>query len=107
MRQDDISMRLELVAAESVCDSRYVRSTLGNQRSDLPLTGSQVDGGLSHNLSGQTQPTCAWDVRPIERVPQGGFTLVEIAIVVVVVGLLLAGILKGQELIIQARIKDV
>jgi prepilin-type N-terminal cleavage/methylation domain-containing protein len=37
---------------------------------------------------------------------QGGFTLVEIAIVLVIVGLLLAGVLKGQELIENARIKN-
>jgi prepilin-type N-terminal cleavage/methylation domain-containing protein len=36
---------------------------------------------------------------------QRGFTLVEIAIVLVIVGLLLGGILKGQEMIVQARIK--
>jgi len=36
-----------------------------------------------------------------------GFTLVEIAIVLVIVGLLLGGILKGQEMITQARIKNV
>lgn len=36
-----------------------------------------------------------------------GFTLVEIAIVLVVVGLLLGGILKGQEMVVQARIKNV
>ena len=38
---------------------------------------------------------------------QGGFTLVEIAIVLVIIGLLLGGILKGQELIVQARIKNI
>ena len=37
---------------------------------------------------------------------QGGFTLVEIAIVLVIVGLLLAGVLKGQELIESSRIKN-
>lgn len=37
---------------------------------------------------------------------QGGFTLVEIAIVLVIVGLLLAGVLKGQELIENTRIKN-
>lgn len=37
---------------------------------------------------------------------QGGFTLVEIAIVLVIVGLLLAGVLKGQELIENSRIKS-
>jgi prepilin-type N-terminal cleavage/methylation domain-containing protein len=38
---------------------------------------------------------------------QRGFTLVEIAIVLVIIGLLLGGILKGQEMITQARIKNV
>jgi prepilin-type N-terminal cleavage/methylation domain-containing protein len=37
---------------------------------------------------------------------QKGFTLVEIAIVLVIIGLLLGGILKGQEMIIQAKIKN-
>jgi prepilin-type N-terminal cleavage/methylation domain-containing protein len=37
---------------------------------------------------------------------QGGFTLVEIAIVLVIIGLLLGGILKGQEMITQAKIKN-
>jgi prepilin-type N-terminal cleavage/methylation domain-containing protein len=38
---------------------------------------------------------------------QQGFTLVEIAIVLVIIGLLLGGILKGQEMIMQAKIKNV
>ena len=38
---------------------------------------------------------------------QSGFTLIEIAIVLVIVGLLLGGILKGQELITQAKIRNV
>ena len=37
---------------------------------------------------------------------QAGFTLVEIAIVLVIIGLLLGGILKGQEMIIQAKVKN-
>ena len=37
---------------------------------------------------------------------QKGFTLVEIAIVLVIIGLLLGGVLKGQELITQAKIKN-
>jgi len=37
---------------------------------------------------------------------QKGFTLVEIAIVMVIIGLLLGGILKGQEMIVQAKIKN-
>lgn len=38
---------------------------------------------------------------------QIGFTLVEIAIVLVIIGLLLGGVLKGQELINQAKIKNI
>src|SRR5437764_9851921 len=36
-----------------------------------------------------------------------GFTLVEIANVLVIIGLLLGGIQKGQEMITQAKIKNV
>lgn len=38
---------------------------------------------------------------------QSGFTLVEIAIVLVIIGLLLGGILKGQELINNAKVRNV
>lgn len=41
------------------------------------------------------------------RKGQAGFTLVEIAIVLVIIGLLLGGVLKGQELIENAKIKNV
>ena len=37
---------------------------------------------------------------------QGGFTLVEIAIVLVIIGLLLGGVLKGQELKNSAKVKN-
>ncbi|NOT81211.1 MAG: prepilin-type N-terminal cleavage/methylation domain-containing protein [Gallionella sp.] len=37
---------------------------------------------------------------------QSGFTLIEIAIVLVIIGLLLGGVLKGQELINSAKVKD-
>ena len=40
------------------------------------------------------------------RQEQKGFTLVEIAIVLVIIGLLLGGILKGQELINSARVRN-
>lgn len=40
------------------------------------------------------------------RRSQSGFTLVEIAIVLVIIGLLLGGVLKGQELIENAKIKN-
>jgi len=39
--------------------------------------------------------------------PQRGFTLLEIVIVVLIVGFLLAGVLKGQEMITSARVKRV
>ncbi|HSN40261.1 MAG TPA: prepilin-type N-terminal cleavage/methylation domain-containing protein [Burkholderiales bacterium] len=37
---------------------------------------------------------------------EGGFTLIEIAIVLVIIGLLLGGVLKGQELITSARVRN-
>jgi len=37
---------------------------------------------------------------------QSGFTLVEIAIVLVIIGLLLGGVLKGQEIITNAKVKN-
>lgn len=41
------------------------------------------------------------------RVDEAGFTLVEIALALVIIGLLLGGILKGQEMITQAKIKSI
>lgn len=38
---------------------------------------------------------------------QKGFTLIEIAIVLVIIGLLVGGVLKGQEMVTNARIKRV
>ncbi len=40
------------------------------------------------------------------RQKQSGFTLIEIAIVLVIIGLLLGGVLKGQELITSARVRN-
>jgi len=40
------------------------------------------------------------------RKTQTGFTLIEIAIVLVIIGLLLGGVLKGQELITSARVRN-
>ena len=41
------------------------------------------------------------------RSRQAGFTLVEIAIVLVIIGLLLGGVLKGQELIENSKTKSI
>jgi prepilin-type N-terminal cleavage/methylation domain-containing protein len=50
-------------------------------------------------------------VMPARKCPPGaeqkGFTLVEIAIALVVIGLLLGAIFKGEELVTQARVKSV
>jgi len=43
----------------------------------------------------------------IASASQRGFTLVEIAMVLVIVALLMGGVLRGQELVTQARIRDV
>ncbi len=40
------------------------------------------------------------------RAQQTGFTLIEIAIVLVIIGLLLGGVMKGQEMIANAKIKS-
>lgn len=43
----------------------------------------------------------------LNRARQSGFTLVEIAIVLVIIGLLLGGVLKGQEMIENSRMKAI
>ena len=42
----------------------------------------------------------------MNRTKNRGFTLIEIAIVLVIIGLLLGGVLKGQELINNAKVKS-
>jgi prepilin-type N-terminal cleavage/methylation domain-containing protein len=61
--------------------------------------------GMALAITPQTQQT-QWEATKMKS-QQSGFTLVEIAIVLVIIGLLLGGILKGQELINSAKVKNV
>lgn len=51
-------------------------------------------------------PRNQFRVREQKMRKQAGFTLIEIAIVLVIIGLLLGGILKGQELITGAKVRN-
>jgi len=46
-------------------------------------------------------------VSKMKKQVQRGFTLVEIAIVLVIIGLLIGGVLRGQELLNSARINSI
>jgi prepilin-type N-terminal cleavage/methylation domain-containing protein len=47
------------------------------------------------------------NIELMNRRKQSGFTLVEIAIVLVIIGLLIGGVLKGREMITNAKIKRI
>jgi prepilin-type N-terminal cleavage/methylation domain-containing protein len=78
---------------------------------DILHPADQIAGGK--NVSDFTfwHKTCGISVTdPSQRIRemrrQSGFTLIEIAIVLVIIGLLLGGVLKGQELITSARVRN-
>jgi prepilin-type N-terminal cleavage/methylation domain-containing protein len=60
-----------------------------------------------HRITLQLHTKCRRPHASLAGKAQRGFTLVEIAIVLVIIGLLLGGVLKGQEMITQARIKNI
>ncbi len=45
-------------------------------------------------------------IKTMRTMKQQGFTLIEIAIVLVIIGLLVGGVLQGQELIENSRVKQ-
>ncbi len=68
-------------------DSIYRR--ILDTTTEPPLAGSRVRSG------------------PIAHPGQTGFTLVEVAIVLAIVGLLIGGVLKGQEMILNSKMKRI
>jgi prepilin-type N-terminal cleavage/methylation domain-containing protein len=67
-------------------------------------------GALPDNMQGTKFARLSQPPKNNQRIRamriQNGFTLIEIAIVLVIIGLLLGGILKGQELITSARVRN-
>lgn len=61
-------------------------------------------GGRESNKSKYQTQTFGENLKMKSK--QSGFTLIEIAIVLVIIGLLLGGVLKGQELINSAKVKS-
>ncbi len=79
----------------------------------MSIAQGESQGRLQRGLPGQAQESSRARItrettrssRPYSRrAAQRGFTLVEIAIVLVIIGLLLGGVLKGRELITSARV---
>lgn len=70
----------------------------------MPSLNAQQVPHIPHSYRRSSHLSCPW---PPPGTRARGFTLVEIAVVLVIIGLLLGGVLKGQELIVQARIKNV
>lgn len=75
------------------------------QTKERAIDNMQVDNMRTENSKAGTKLHCdKWSNRGPAK--QSGFTLIEIAIVLVIIGLLLGGVLKGQELINTARVRS-
>jgi prepilin-type N-terminal cleavage/methylation domain-containing protein len=91
----------------------FVKSTSSQLRYSLLLSGYSIGYMIAMPgtrfafwQSGNTITESFTMPHPHFPKRQSGFTLIEIAIVLVIIGLLLGGILKGQELINSARVKN-
>ena len=73
-------------------------------RLTMLIAGTGIAVMCAQGFSKQT-PNHLGEFRKMKR-NQSGFTLIEIAIVLVIIGLLLGGVLKGQELINSAKVKN-
>jgi prepilin-type N-terminal cleavage/methylation domain-containing protein len=67
---------------------------IGNSLAPCQLFSVHIDVKLTEPFGGSMRSSAI-----NSNSPELGFTLVEIAIVLVIIGLLLGGILKGQEMI--------
>jgi prepilin-type N-terminal cleavage/methylation domain-containing protein len=73
---------------------------------DAPLAAGALLRATSNAICINIDPTYI-PLGSNMQTSQRGFTLVEIAVVLVIIGLLLGGVLKGQELINSAKVKSV
>jgi prepilin-type N-terminal cleavage/methylation domain-containing protein len=68
---------------------------------NLPLSGREATSSINLPLSGREQKRGLYDYNY-----KSAFTLVELAIVIVVLGILIGGVLTGQSIIESARISE-
>ena len=69
-----------------------------------PHTGARIERCSPYNRLPRSQRSVPMSTESADK--QQGFTLVEIALVLVVVGLILGGVVKGQALIDSARVRS-
>ena len=83
---------------------RWVEAGRSKRQSEFEVTLMTIE----KQAEAISDPEVAEQVREAIKVARGqaGFTLIEIAIVLVIIGLLLGGILQGQSLISSARVRN-